>query len=113
MGCWRAMEIPSQPIRDFMTPLPTTVDMETPLLEASKLPATESAHAIKGAIDEAKRCAREESAECILFNLSGHGHFDLTAYQRYLAGDLLDAELPEAELARQLDELPESAAIDS
>ncbi len=77
------------------------------------LPAPESAHAIKAAIDEAHRCTREEKSECIVFNLSGHGHFDLTAYQRYLAGDLVDAELPEEDLARQLDSLPESSAIDA
>ncbi len=58
------------------------------------VPAPESAHAIRAAIDEALRCKESGESKTILFNLSGHGFFDLTAYDRYLAGDLEDFEYP-------------------
>jgi tryptophan synthase beta chain len=54
------------------------------------LPAPEPAHCIRAAIDEALRCKEQGSAETIVFNLCGHGHFDLKAYEDYLSGDLLD-----------------------
>jgi tryptophan synthase beta chain len=54
------------------------------------LPAPEPAHCIRAAIDEALRCKEQNSAETIVFNLCGHGHFDLKAYEDYLSGDLLD-----------------------
>ena len=54
------------------------------------LPAPEPAHAIRAVIDEALRCKEEGRAETIVFNLCGHGHFDLKAYEDYLRGDLLD-----------------------
>jgi tryptophan synthase beta chain len=70
------------------------------------IPAPEAAHAIRGAIDEAIRCREEGKSETIAFNLSGHGHFDMTAYDRYLAGKLDDYELPQAEIDRAVAELP-------
>ena len=70
------------------------------------LPAPESTHAIKGAIDEALRCKRENKAETILFCLSGHGHFDLPAYQDYRAGKLVDHEYSHEEVAMALAGLP-------
>ena len=70
------------------------------------VPAPESSHAIKGAIAEAMRCKREGKAETILFNLSGHGHFDMMAYQKYFAGEMSDALYDEAELAKSLAGLP-------
>jgi tryptophan synthase beta chain len=54
------------------------------------LPAPEPAHAIRAVIDEALRCKEEGSQETIVFNLCGHGHFDLKAYDDYLGGNLLD-----------------------
>jgi tryptophan synthase beta chain len=54
------------------------------------LPAPEPAHAIRAVIDEALRCKEEGTQETIVFNLCGHGHFDLKAYDDYLAGNLLD-----------------------
>jgi tryptophan synthase beta chain len=54
------------------------------------LPAPEPAHAIRAVIDEALRCKEEGSRETIVFNLCGHGHFDLKAYDDYLSGNLLD-----------------------
>ncbi len=70
------------------------------------VPAPESSHAIKGAIAEAMRCKREGKSETILFNLSGHGHFDMMAYQKYFAGEMSDALYDEAELAKSLAGLP-------
>jgi tryptophan synthase beta chain len=52
------------------------------------IPAPESAHAIKAVFDEAEKCKQSGEAKTILFNLSGHGHFDMTAYQDFLAGRL-------------------------
>ncbi len=52
------------------------------------IPAPESSHAIRAAIDEALKARQEGQAKVILFNLSGHGHFDMTAYDAYLAGQL-------------------------
>jgi tryptophan synthase beta chain len=52
------------------------------------LPAPESAHAVQAAIALARRCAEEDQSKTILIGLSGHGHFDLSAYQAHLAGEL-------------------------
>jgi len=54
------------------------------------LPAPEPAHAIRAVVDEALRCKEEGSRETLVFNLCGHGHFDLKAYDDYLSGNLLD-----------------------
>lgn len=70
------------------------------------VPAPEANHAVKGVIEEALRCKREGRAETILFNLCGHGHFDMAAYQRYFAGDLKDESYSEEELAMALAGLP-------
>ena len=69
-------------------------------------PAPESAHAIKAAIDEAVRCREEGSSEVILFNLSGHGLFDLSAYDEYLRGRLQDFEYPQEKVDEALRALP-------
>ena len=58
------------------------------------IPAPESAHAIRTAIDEALDAKEKEEKRVILFNLSGNGYLDMTAYQAYLAGKLLDYDLP-------------------
>ncbi|RLJ71588.1 tryptophan synthase beta chain [Hydrogenivirga caldilitoris] len=55
------------------------------------IPAPESSHAIKAAIDEAIRCKETGEEKVILFNLSGHGYFDLSAYDKYLRGELEDS----------------------
>ena len=70
------------------------------------LPAPEANHAVKGAIDEAVRCREEGTSKAILFNLCGHGHFDMTAYQDYFAGKLEDRNYDESELAMALAGLP-------
>jgi tryptophan synthase beta chain len=70
------------------------------------IPAPESAHAIRVAIDEALRCKKAGKRQTIVFNLSGHGHFDLGAYEAYLAGKLQDYEYPSAKIAEALRGLP-------
>src|SRR5881296_1604049 len=71
------------------------------------IPAPESAHAIRVAIDEALRCKRDGRRQTILFNLSGHGHFDLGAYEAYLGGRLQDYEYPTAKVAEALRNVPQ------
>ena len=70
------------------------------------LPAPEANHAVKGAIVEALRCKAEGKSETILFNLCGHGHFDMTAYTNFMAGNLVDQPYDESELAMALSGLP-------
>ena len=67
------------------------------------IPAPESTHAIKAAVDIALEAKKSGEKKVILFNLSGHGFFDLTSYQRYLAGELEDYEYPAAEVAHALE----------
>jgi len=63
------------------------------------LPAPESAHAIRVAIDEAAKAKASGESKVILFNLSGHGHFDLSAYEKFLQGSLPDYEYTPNEAA--------------
>ncbi len=70
------------------------------------IPAPESSHAIKAAIDEALLCREEGKEKCILFNLSGHGYLDLTAYDDYLSGKLIDYEYPKETIKESLARLP-------
>ncbi|MEQ1804820.1 MAG: TrpB-like pyridoxal phosphate-dependent enzyme [Burkholderiaceae bacterium] len=70
------------------------------------VPAPEANHAVKGAIVEAIRCREEGKSRTILFNLCGHGHFDMQAYIDYFAGKLKDINYDEAELAMALSGLP-------
>jgi tryptophan synthase beta chain len=64
----------------------------------SIVPAPESSHAIRCAIDEALKCKESGEAKTILFNLSGHGHFDMTAYEAYYSGKLEDYELEQSRI---------------
>jgi len=70
------------------------------------LPAPEANHAVRAAIDEALRCREDGVSRAILFNLCGHGHFDMQAYIDYFSGKLADLEYDEAELAMALAGLP-------
>ncbi|MEX0320635.1 MAG: TrpB-like pyridoxal phosphate-dependent enzyme [Puniceicoccaceae bacterium] len=70
------------------------------------IPAPEATHAVVGAIREAERCREEGKEETILFNLCGHGHFDMQAYIDYNDGKLRDYEYPEEEIAMALAGLP-------
>ena len=74
------------------------------------LPAPETAHAIHSAIVEAKRADEEGKEKAILFNLSGHGFFDLAAYDDYLSGKLVDHEHPETKIREALSHLPKAGA---
>jgi tryptophan synthase beta chain len=73
------------------------------------LPAPEANHAVKGAIDEALKARAAGEARVILFNLCGHGHFDMQAYADYFAGKLTDQSYAEADLKAALAHLPEVA----
>jgi len=70
------------------------------------LPAPESAHAIRAAVDEALRAKEEGREKVILFNLSGHGHLDLSSYDNYFTGKLQDFSYSEELLAASLANLP-------
>ena len=74
------------------------------------VPAPESNHAVKGAIVEALKCKAEGKSRTILFNLSGHGHFDMQAYLDYFGGKLKDIKYDEADLATALAKLPQVKA---
>jgi tryptophan synthase beta chain len=69
--------------------------------------APESAHAIRVVIDEALECKKRGEKQVILFNLSGHGHFDMGAYEDYLQGKLSDHEYPQEAIEAAMAELPE------
>jgi tryptophan synthase beta chain len=71
------------------------------------LPAPESSHAIRVAIDEALEAKRMGEKRTILFNLSGHGHFDLSAYHSYLSGSLEDYDMPEDAIATISQRVPQ------
>jgi tryptophan synthase beta chain len=70
------------------------------------IPAPESSHAIRGAIDEALEAKRTGEPRVILFNLSGHGHVDMASYDAYFAGKLEDYEYPAAKVKESLARLP-------
>lgn len=69
------------------------------------IPAPESSHAIATAIREAKKAKEEGKEKVILFNLSGHGLIDMTAYDQYIAGDLTNFELPDEEIKNNISKL--------
>jgi tryptophan synthase beta chain len=69
------------------------------------IPAPEATHAIAAVIEEAKRAKGEGKPKIILFNLCGHGHFDMSAYEAYFGGKLTNHYLTEEELTANLREL--------
>jgi tryptophan synthase beta chain len=74
------------------------------------LPAPESSHAIRAAIDEALAAREAGEPRVILFNLSGHGHFDLEAYSQYLSGNLEDFSYPAKAIKEAMAEIPKVGA---
>ncbi len=72
--------------------------------------APESAHAIRVAIDEALECKKTGQKKVVAFNLSGHGHFDMMAYEAFLRGKLQDYEYPDALVKEAMTHLPEVKA---
>ena len=71
------------------------------------IPAPESAHAIRAAIDEALDAKAKGEKRVILFNLSGHGHFDLPSYEAYYNGKLEDCEYPAEAVQDAMTRLPQ------
>lgn len=69
------------------------------------IPAPESAHAIAATIREANKCKETGEEKVILFNLSGHGLIDMSAYDQYLSGNLINYEISEEEIERNLEEV--------
>ena len=70
------------------------------------VPAPESCHAIAAVVREAKNCAQTGESKTLLFNLSGHGHFDMVSFERYMRGELNDYEYPDAAIQASLAHLP-------
>ncbi len=70
------------------------------------IPAPESCHAIRAAIDEALKCKASGEPKTILFNLTGHGHFDMSSYDRYFSGQLENYDYPAEAVAESLAHLP-------
>jgi tryptophan synthase beta chain len=88
---------------------PQTACFEAAVLFAQTegiIPAPETSHAIKAVIDEAIKCRETGEEKVIVFNFSGHGHFDLAAYDDYLEGKLQDYEYPEEKIREALEKLP-------
>ncbi len=89
--------------------VPQTETFEAGVLFAKSegiVPAPESTHAIAATIREARHCAETGEAKTLLFNLSGHGHFDMTSYDRFFAGELEDYDYPEEAIKESLAHLP-------
>jgi tryptophan synthase beta chain len=70
------------------------------------IPAPETNHALRVVMDEAIKCRETGQSKVILVNLSGHGHFDMSAYEAYLTGKLGEDEYPEELVKKSLSELP-------
>jgi tryptophan synthase beta chain len=68
--------------------------------------APETSHAVKAALDEALACKESGESKVIAFNASGHGHFDMAAYEKYFAGELVDYAYPEEKIREALSKLP-------
>jgi len=91
---------------------------QNPVFDAARLfaqtegiiPAPETAHALKAWVDEAIVCRETNQPKCIVVNFSGHGHFDLAAYDAYLEGGLEDFEYPDELIRQALTELPKMPA---
>ncbi len=71
------------------------------------IPAPEAAHAIKSAVDEAQKATEEGKEKTIVFNLSGHGHFDMAAYDAYFSKELPDFSLPDETLQKTIAAIPQ------
>lgn len=75
------------------------------------IPAPESAHAIRAAINQALKDKAEGKEQVILFNLSGNGYFDMQAYEKYLAGELIDIEYSTENVKQSLKKLPKLEGV--
>jgi tryptophan synthase beta chain len=96
----------------------TRAEFQVPVFESAMqfaraegiIPAPEPSHAIKVTIDEALKCKESGEKKTILLALSGHGHFDLGAYDEFLAGNLKDYGYPKEKVEAALTQLPEVPA---
>ncbi|MBF0237245.1 MAG: TrpB-like pyridoxal phosphate-dependent enzyme [SAR324 cluster bacterium] len=70
------------------------------------IPAPESCHAVRAVLDEALRCKETGEPKTLFFNLSGHGHFDMMAYDKYFKGELEDYDYPEEAINKAIARLP-------
>ena len=90
--------------------IPQLETFETGILFAKSegiIPAPESCHAIAATIREAKKCIETGEEKVILFNLSGHGLIDMTAYDQYLSGNLNNYTLSDEEINHNLEDVPQ------
>ncbi len=71
------------------------------------VPAPESSHAIRAAIDEALKCKEAGESKVILFNLSGHGYFDMSSYDLYFSGNMVDVDYSKEDVRKSIANLPE------
>jgi tryptophan synthase beta chain len=71
------------------------------------IPAPESGHAIAAAIREAEKCKQTGESKVILFNLSGHGLIDMSAYDQYLNGDLMNYKVSDDDISETLKSVPQ------
>lgn len=93
--------------------VPQTATFEAGVMFARSegiIAAPESNHAIRACIDEALRCKQSGEAKTLLFNLSGHGHFDMAAYDRYYNGELEDYDYPEEAIRQSMQNIPKVAS---
>ena len=70
------------------------------------IPAPESSHAIRAAIDEAEKAREAGEQKVILFNLSGHGYFDMSSYDYYFSGDMIDVDYSKENVEKSISRLP-------
>jgi tryptophan synthase beta chain len=75
------------------------------------IPGPEPAHALRAAFDEAEAAKEAGEERVILIGLSGHGHFDMSAYDAFLAGELTDLEFSESDMEAALERLPDAPAL--
>ncbi len=95
------------------TAVPQLATFEAAMMFAKSeaiIPAPESAHVIRAAIDEALDAKQKGEKRVILFNLSGHGYFDMMSYQSYLSGKLEDYEYPAEAVREAMQDLPQVPA---
>ena len=80
-----------------------------PLFPSGIVPAPEATHAVKGAIDAALECKEKGESKTILFNLCGHAHFDMSAYDDYLNGSMADDVIDDEGINKSISQIPEVA----
>ena len=114
--------LPEEDLNQVRAPTPPELEAPAPLTSGRPLgeipqrtegflPAPESAHAIKATVEEALKARESGEKKVILFGLSGHGHFDMAAYDAYFAGKLEDVELSQSRIDAAIEQLPRVPAL--